>query len=380
MAPSMLPAAEERGSDGSTHACSPTASDSSGQPSVSEQRQKSAKRRATEALLQRRFSSPALAVAADAAAAAASAPGATPTGGAISESKRQRSTEQQRLPVRVAACSDCSCNSSGSSFGSGPAAAAATPAWCSQDVALPPMDWAAVLQSVTQEGDVLLLDGAANCYQLPGAGRGGLCREGSLLVGRLGLLRSPRLEALCSPNGPPASAPTRCSPQATSACTLWPKSSSCPRRWARCAPAWRTAAWQSTWSGSQRAGKETAPAASRSCSWPAPPWQCWCASARSASACHPHSTPSSGQCPGLPHALSGAACCCGGAGRVRLQAHAARCCPRPGLRVHPAMPLPPAFTDPVAIALRPLARPCSFFLSSLQRPGAHLCGLFLGLC
>ena len=54
MAPSMLPAAEERGSDGSTHACSPTASDSSGQPSVSEQRQKSAKRRATEALLQRR--------------------------------------------------------------------------------------------------------------------------------------------------------------------------------------------------------------------------------------------------------------------------------------------------------------------------------------
>jgi hypothetical protein len=190
MAPSMLPAAEERGSDGSTHACSPTTSDFSGQPSVSDQRQKSAKRRATEALLQRRFSSPALAVAADGAAAAAPTPGATPTGGASSESKRQRSTEQQRPPVRVAACSDCSCNSSGS----GHAAAAATPAWCSQDVALPPMDWAAVLQSVTQEGDVLLVEGAANCYQLPGAGRGRALRGGQS-AGEVGPDAHPALSA-----------------------------------------------------------------------------------------------------------------------------------------------------------------------------------------
>lgn len=110
-------------------------------------RPKSAKRRASEAALERRFSSSDLV-----AAAAASGDHAA---------KRLR---HERPPVRVAACSDCCSGRAESDAGEGEQAAA----WCAQDVALPPMDWAAVLQSVQHEGD-MAYDRAAGCYLLPGA-------------------------------------------------------------------------------------------------------------------------------------------------------------------------------------------------------------------
>lgn len=126
--------------------CTPATSndDSSSGQSASELRQKSAKRRAAEALLQRKFSSTALDKSAEHGSSAA---------------KRQRNEQQQRPPVRVAACSDCS---------GGTGHAHATPSWCANDVALPPMDWPAVLQAVTQERD-MLVDMQARCYHLPGA-------------------------------------------------------------------------------------------------------------------------------------------------------------------------------------------------------------------
>lgn len=111
-------------------------------------RPKSAKRRASEAALERRFSS------SDLVAAAAAA-------GGDHAAKRLR---QERPPVRVAACSDCCSGRAESDAGEGEQPAT----WCAQDVALPPMDWAAVLQSVQHEGD-MAYDRTAGCYLLPGA-------------------------------------------------------------------------------------------------------------------------------------------------------------------------------------------------------------------
>lgn len=126
-------------------ACTPSNSSLDSRQPASELRPpKSAKRRAAEALLHRRYSSSTLA----------------PDGGG-GGAKRQR-TDQQRPPVRVAACSDCAACSADCVGGSSTAAA-----WCSQDVALPPMDWPAALQSVSLERDVVV-DQRTQCYHLPG--------------------------------------------------------------------------------------------------------------------------------------------------------------------------------------------------------------------
>lgn len=143
MPPSMLPS--EAPCISGDIACTPSNSSLDSRQPASELRPpKSAKRRAAEALLHRRYSSSTLA----------------PDGGG-GGAKRQR-TDQQRPPVRVAACSDCAACSADCVGGSSTAAA-----WCSQDVALPPMDWPAALQSVSLERDVVV-DQRTQCYHLPG--------------------------------------------------------------------------------------------------------------------------------------------------------------------------------------------------------------------
>ena len=119
---------------------------SSGSQAAALQRPKSAKRRASEAALERRFSS------SDLVAAAAA--------GGDHAAKRLR---EERPAVRVAACSDCSGRAEADVDEAEQAAA-----WCAQDVALPPMDWAAALQSVQSDAD-MAYDRVAGCYTLPGA-------------------------------------------------------------------------------------------------------------------------------------------------------------------------------------------------------------------
>ena len=131
------------------HATSMTCTEgSSGSQAAAVQRPKSAKRRASEAALERRFSS------SDLVAAAAAAAGSDPA------AKRLR---EERPAVRVAACSDC-CSGRAEVDAEGAEGAAA---WCAQDVALPPMDWAAALQAVQHDAD-MAYDRAADCYLLPG--------------------------------------------------------------------------------------------------------------------------------------------------------------------------------------------------------------------
>lgn len=161
------------------HACTPSASDVDGSL-PSELRAKSAKRRAAEAMLARRFSSPALA-----------APETSGISG--SQPKRQRTEQQQlhRPPVRVAACSDCCSHSSRASLPEAAvsAAAGAAEAWCSQDVALPPMDWPSVLQAVSDETDIVL-DAKAHCYHLPGGIRVHVVTRAEQLPAALAAMRS----------------------------------------------------------------------------------------------------------------------------------------------------------------------------------------------
>lgn len=136
-------------------ACPPTGSRDASSPGPGSQAPsvlplKSAKRRAAEALLQRRYSSPAL----------GGAPAAD-GGDATSPAKRRR-VEPVRPAVHVPACSDCSCDSVGCE------GAAQAARWCAADVSLPPMDWPAVLCTPVRDGD-LPCDPHTECYQLPGA-------------------------------------------------------------------------------------------------------------------------------------------------------------------------------------------------------------------
>ena len=121
---------------------------------------KSAKRRAAEALLHRRFSSSPSVAALAAADATEAAKRRRGDDQQTAQPPAEQQQQQQRPPVRVAACSDCS---------------AAEPAWCTHDVALPPLDWAAVLQSVQHEHDVPICP-STQAHCLPGArGGAGLC-------------------------------------------------------------------------------------------------------------------------------------------------------------------------------------------------------------
>ncbi|KAI3430822.1 hypothetical protein D9Q98_009233 [Chlorella vulgaris] len=99
---------------------------------------KSAKRQAAEALLQRRYSGSEL---------------TSTSSGTGTAAKRQR-TQKQRPAVRVPACSDCSCEGR----------SRVEESWCSQDVALPPMDWPAVMQSAIEDQ----VDHRSHCHNLPG--------------------------------------------------------------------------------------------------------------------------------------------------------------------------------------------------------------------
>lgn len=114
------------------------------------ERPKSARRRAAEALLHRRFSGTGLAALAEGSGGLASDLDGRP-------SKRQRS---EHAAVRVAACSDCCARGCHS-------AAAKDEPWCAQDVSLPHVDWPAVLRAVKGEADVAV-DAAAGVHTLPG--------------------------------------------------------------------------------------------------------------------------------------------------------------------------------------------------------------------
>lgn len=118
------------------------------------ERQKSARRRAAEAILHRRFSGTGL-------AALAEGNGGLPGGIDGIPAKRQRT---EHAAVRVAACCTRSCHTASS------ATQAANEAWCMQDVSLPAMDWPAVLQAVKGEADVSV-DAAAGVHTLPGGQR-----------------------------------------------------------------------------------------------------------------------------------------------------------------------------------------------------------------
>ena len=233
---------------------------SSGCQAAPLQRPKSAKRRAAESLLERRFSSNDLVGAAAAAAAAAGL-----VGDAATPAKRPR--VQERPPVRVAACSDCAA----AAACDGCAQAAAD--WCAQDVALPPMDWAAVLQSVRHESDVAW-DRAEGCYRLPGGQSGMLLVAGpppaaqTCIAAKLPALQQPQGTSCRHRQTLPAHLalpllPPPLPPQAASACTSCRQRRRCLKRWPRCAPACRTAVLPLTSSGSQRVGRAAAPAAWR---------------------------------------------------------------------------------------------------------------------
>ncbi|PRW20999.1 subtilisin-like serine protease [Chlorella sorokiniana] len=171
MPPSMLTEAAAAAHAPSVHAQTPAGSTdgSSGSQAATLQRPKSAKRRASEAALERRFSSSDL-------VAAAAAAGGDPS------AKRLR---EERPAVRVAACSDCCSGRAETDSEEADNAAA----WCAQDVALPPMDWAAALQSVQHDGD-MAYDRVAGCYQLPGGISVYVVTCASQLVGALGALRA----------------------------------------------------------------------------------------------------------------------------------------------------------------------------------------------
>ncbi len=119
------------------------------------ERPKSARRRAAEALLHRRFSGTGLASLAEGSGGLTSDIDGRPT-------KRQRA---EHAAVQIAACSDCCVQGCRSAA---PEALATNEAWCAQDVSLPPVDWPAVLQAVTGEADVAV-NVAAGVHKLPGA-------------------------------------------------------------------------------------------------------------------------------------------------------------------------------------------------------------------
>ncbi|PSC71691.1 Werner Syndrome-like exonuclease [Micractinium conductrix] len=140
---------------------------------------KSAKRRAAEALLHRRFSSSPSVAALAAADATEAAKRRRGDDQQTAQPPAEQQQQQQRPPVRVAACSDCS---------------AAEPAWCTHDVALPPLDWAAVLQSVQHEHDVPICP-STQAHCLPGSIRVHVVSRVDQLPAALGALRSSMQDA-----------------------------------------------------------------------------------------------------------------------------------------------------------------------------------------